>query len=183
MGSIIGMTGKIASGKTTISSLLAQELKIKKASFGEYVRKVAKERGEDIYSRATLQKVGELLINSDIHSFCLNVLKQVEWKPGDSVVIEGIRHVEVLKKLKEITAPSDFFLVFIDIDEKIRLDRIQIRDTNTIKEQRLIDNHSTEIHVKGHLLQMADIIINGNNNPDSIVMELVCKIRSSKSKN
>jgi dephospho-CoA kinase len=42
---VVGFSGRIASGKSAISKALAADIGCRRVSFGDYVRKVAAERG------------------------------------------------------------------------------------------------------------------------------------------
>ena len=110
---VLGFSGPIASGKTTISMKLAKHLGCPRVSFGDYVRKVASERGLDVLSRDVLQNVGESLIREGWKKFCSSVLEQVKWEPGGTLVVDGVRHKEALTNLKELTAPSKMFLIYV----------------------------------------------------------------------
>ena len=78
---VLAFAGSIASGKSTLSAGVAQQLGWRYASFGDYVRLVAREQGLD-GSRAVLQEVGARLIDQGWKHFCWAVLGQVDWEPG-----------------------------------------------------------------------------------------------------
>ncbi len=160
-GIVLGFSGRVGSGKTSISEEVAHHYNWPRVSFGDYVRKMAKERGLDSSSRNVLQSLGETLIKSGIEEFCQSVIKQAAWKPGQSLVIDGIRHQDVLNKLKEIVSPSSFVLVYISINEENRWRRIAQRDGLSSNELNNVDEHSTEKETKLVLEQLADIIIDG----------------------
>src|SRR3569833_1687057 len=89
---VIGISGKIGSGKTTLAEFTAQRFQVPYVSFGNYVRHVAKERGI-VENRENLQNLGQDLINEDIDQFCRKVLYFDGWDGKSSLILDGIRHV------------------------------------------------------------------------------------------
>ena len=98
---VIGFSGRIKSGKTTIATATASSLDWQCASFGDYVRWVAIRQNEDPESRAALQRIGESCIARGWPAFCHNVLKMVNWRSGMPVVVDGIRHVEAVEQITD----------------------------------------------------------------------------------
>ena len=136
---ILGFSGKIKSGKTTVAEAVASELGIARASFGDYVRSVAYERGLDKNDRDTLQNVGESLIQSGWTQFCTDVLEAANWRGGDSIVVDGIRHEQAIVTIKEITTPQPFRLVHVEVADELRLERLGKNSSDLAK----MDAHST----------------------------------------
>jgi len=183
-GIVCGFSGRRGSGKTSISERVACHLNWPRVSFGAYVRKTAQEQNLDASSPRVLQNLGESLINDGIEKFCRAVIAQSIWEPGQSLVIDGIRHQDVLNKLKEIVVPSLFVLIHIYVDENHRLKRIVHRDGLSQIEARNVDEHSTEKDAKLVLSQLADFKINGDQPMDLVVREiethLDCILRQCK---
>ena len=50
------------------------------------------------------------------------------WKQGEPVVIDGIRHVQVLNVFRELVAPVPLLFVFLDAGEQARNERLNRRD-------------------------------------------------------
>lgn len=94
----IAFSGSIASGKSTIAAAVAEALHWPCVSFGNYVRFVARSQGL-VESREVLQAIGADLVEKDVAEFARAVLAQADWRPGQSIVIDGIRHVTVLDHL------------------------------------------------------------------------------------
>jgi cytidylate kinase len=125
---IIGFSGKIGSGKTTISTAVAEALNWPHASFGDYVREVGRERGIE-ESRKVLQEIGASLVENP-DEFCLSLLELSGWKPGQHLVVDGVRHAKIVDALHRTTKPSRVFLVFVEVNEKVRKKRIQNQKDN-----------------------------------------------------
>lgn len=168
---ILTFSGPIGSGKSTLSMGVAQSLGWKYASFGDYVRELASQRGVG-KSREALQHLGASLIEEEgWDNFCRSVLAQVDWAAGQHVVLDGIRHVEALDSLREITKPSELFLVSIALSE-LELEARQSRG-EVFENLRQIGSHSTEEQVNSLLPQRADLLVDGRRRVEDLVNEVV----------
>lgn len=172
---VVGFSGRTGSGKSTISERLARELAWPRASFGDFVRSVAKRRGLDSDSRPVLQAIGESLISEGWPKFCLDVLSATNWRSGSPLVVDGIRHVEAIGELTRIVAPLQFVHVHVALDEQIRADRLRQRSVEA-RQQGEDESHSTEDAVRKHLPQVADLTIDGAASPESIVAEVIARL-------
>ncbi|MBO1223786.1 MAG: AAA family ATPase [Candidatus Scalindua sediminis] len=171
-GIVLCFSGAIASGKTTISVNLAKHLGCPRVSFGDYVRKVTLARGLDISSIDVLQNVGESLIKEGCRKFCSSVLEQINWEPGQTLVVDGIRHKEALVKLKELTAPSRVFLIYITSSQVVQDKRLKEKGISS-QQMESIERHSTEKDVKSELPAMADITVDGSKTADENVQDII----------
>jgi len=169
---IVGFAGPIASGKSTVAIALADALGWHHASFGEFVRSVARKRGlrED---RETLQTVGSELISAGWEPFCSAVLSQAGWKRGCGVVIDGIRHIEAIEALRRIITPLEFVLVFISIIEVDRRPRLSKKGIASKEDLRRIESHSTEAQVSSSLRDKANFFVDGNRPVSEIVDQII----------
>ena len=80
-GLAITFSGRIASGKTYVTQVLADVLAWPRASFSDYLRKVLAARGISDPDRKMLQDLGQSLVQSDPDTFCHNVIGQVAFVP------------------------------------------------------------------------------------------------------
>lgn len=153
---VLGLSGKIGSGKSALCELVAKDLNFSYSSFGDYVRGVATERGID-HTRKNLQDLGQSLITENIKTFCLDVLAKANWTRGNSVILDGIRHEAIVKEIKGIIAPESFKLIFLKIDDdEIR----KSRNANRNIDWAAADRHVTENHVHDDTLSaQADLVI------------------------
>jgi len=163
---VICLSSRMGAGKSTLANSLASSLGWGHVSFGDYVREIARQRGSD-QSREVLQQIGEELISMNVQSFSQTVISQVDWQKG--CVIDGIRHIQVLRAIKGIVRPLPTFLVFVDIDESIRRKRLHERGM-TDKQIDAADQHSTEAQIGGVLKQQADILLDGSNDISELTM-------------
>jgi len=168
---IIGFSGKIGSGKTTLSAAVAEALNWPRVSFGDYVRGVARQRGLDD-SRKVLQEIGASLVENP-NEFCLSVLHQVAWKPGQHLVVDGVRHARIVDALRRVTEPSTVFLVFVKVHEKVRRQR-RLNQGGTGKQRDPeYESHATEEDVKAVLPAMADLVVDGTRRVPDLMEQIV----------
>lgn len=163
---IIGIAGRINSGKTTVAQELSKKLNCKVTSFGNVVRKIATERniGND---RKSLQDLGQSLVDNELDYLCKGVLDIVHWDAKENIIIEGIRHKNVLIKLKSITSPFVLKLIYIDASNSL----LDYRDNSSriVNNRAEIEKHETEREVISDIKAEANIIVNAEES-----MEVVC---------
>jgi dephospho-CoA kinase len=171
MSTVLAVSGKIASGKSTLASTFANEVGWPCVSFGDYVRQIARQRGLDEDDREVLQEIGDELIRQNLEGFCKSVLAQVDWKPGQPLVIEGVRHFEVDDLLRRMVGPSKYVLTYLSVDDQIRKERLRQEgiDDNELIE---VETHSTEKQVKTVLPRIADYILDGTKPINVLINEL-----------
>jgi len=168
---VLGFAGAIGSGKSNTSTAVAEALHWPRVSFGEYVRDEAMRRGLS-GTRDVLQSIGASLIDFEIESFCRGVLSQVEWKPGGCLVIDGIRHIEVVHTIQRMVNPSKLLLVFLTKNEDSRKSWVYKRDTINEDQLRVIENHSTETQVQTVLAEIADLKVESDRPMNATVQEI-----------
>lgn len=152
----IGISGRIGSGKTSLAVALAERLNCPRASFGDYVRSVATDRGLDASQREALQQVGDDLIAAGWEAFCAAVLSSAGYS-GGSVVVDGIRHANAAQTMRKLVAPTPWQLVAVDSDDATRRSRLVARgldEATTIN----ADAHHNEGEVRA-VMASADIIV------------------------
>jgi ribosome-binding protein aMBF1 (putative translation factor)/dephospho-CoA kinase len=162
---VIGFAGRIGSGKSTLSSEVAKRLGWRRASFGDYLRTLAKSSGLDDQSRDVLQYLGSSLIEKDVDDFCRAVLTHFGWNSGEPLIIDGIRHKEVLESLRKLVAPLDLRMVFLEVDEQERVGRLKAREERIVEHLETVEAHATEQQVKDLLPDLADLRLS-KNHPD-----------------
>ncbi len=163
---LLAFAGSIGSGKSTLAQAVGDILGWPVVSFGDYVRRVAVQRGSG-ESRAALQAVGEALIAEGWPTFCAAVLTQGSWTAGQPLIVDGIRHSEAVETLQRLVTPLPVRLVVIDVAVTTRTARIQNRGREVVADLAQIENHSTEIQVRNRLPQMADLHVDMNDSLDS----------------
>jgi dephospho-CoA kinase len=174
---VLGFAGSIASGKSTLSIAVASALGWQRVSFGDYVRTVAQNHGLGD-SREVLQAVGASLINLGREQFCKAILAQSNWKPGQPLIVDGIRHAEIVPTMRQIVAPWDFRLVYLVVNESIREARLLERGLTDRQQWQQLEAHSTESHVQTVLPEMADLTVDSTQKIEDLVLEIVTWVSS-----
>lgn len=169
---VLGFAGRIGSGKSALSAAVARALGWSRVSFGDYLRTVAKSSGLD-ESREVLQELGESLIEKGVDDFCRAVLTHYGWSAGEPLVIDGIRHAEVVEALRKLVAPLEVRVVFLDVDDSKRLERLRRLDESMPDKFVTIESHSTEQQVKEVLPNLADLRLPGDRPVSDLVSTVI----------
>lgn len=165
---VLGFAGSIASGKSTLSIAIASSLGWQRISVGDYIRTVAPNQGLGD-SREVLQAVGASLINQGMEQFCKAILAQINWEPGQPLIVDGIRHAEIVPIMRQIVAPLDFCLVFVVVNESIRESRLLERGLSDRQQWQQFEVHSTEAQVQTVLSEMADLTVDSTRKIEDLV--------------
>jgi len=169
---VLCFSGRIGSGKTTTSSKIADILHWKYSSFGKIIRDEAVRRGLNYQSRTILQEIGKELMNLGWVEFCKTVLDDVDWKYGEGLVIDGIRHFEAISTLKNLVYPTPIYLIHISIENDERYKRLEARGSLNNENFSIFDKDETEAQVIEILPSHADLIINGTLSSEVLVSEV-----------
>lgn len=156
---VIAISGRIASGKSSLADALAKKTGWPLASFGAYVRVEAVRRGLSA-SRESLQAVGAELVESGPDAFVRIVLGHFGWRPGHPLVIEGVRHVTILDAIRRVVAPITVSHIHVVAKEADRRERLARRGEGE-GQLTSVEMHSTERDVLTTLPSMADILVDG----------------------
>jgi dephospho-CoA kinase len=168
---VIGISGGIATGKSTFIRALANRLGAATTGFGDYVRAEAAMRNLDASSRDVLQQLGEQLkrdLGDD--AFVQRVLAHVP--AHGHLIIDGIRHAEIADSIQRVSAPRRFVLMFLDADEQTR--RARAESSRPADASRLdeLAAHSTERQVHdGSVRARADLVLDATKPVDTLVEE------------
>jgi dephospho-CoA kinase len=172
MAAVLAFAGRMGSGKTTLTIALAEVLGCKRASFGDYVRNVVKARGLE-ETRENLQKIGTGLLEQDRLGFCSEVLRHAGWEPGEGLVLDGLRHAETIDLLRQLVSPLTFKIVYLEIDDGIRLERLGARGEGEREALSLAEAHSSELQVTTVLARLADLTIDSGSSVQETVRRVV----------
>lgn len=167
---VVCLSGRIGSGKTSVSAALGSARRAVTASFGAYVRREAVARGLDAEQREVLQDLGAELIAENGHEWlCRQVVATANWNGDCDLVIDGVRHVEVLETIRRITYPVRTLLVYLALEAEAELGvRAELRGVSSGARADL-EQHSTEIDVIRALPDLADVVVSAENSVEQIV--------------
>ena len=174
MNSIICFSGLPQTGKTTLSRRLALELRCKFVSFGDFVRQEAIKRGIVNATRRDLQDLGQDLVTENVGEFCKQVLGTVQFSPGEQIVIDGVRHKEVLEVISKISHNQPMKVIYLTAS-----DRTRRRRTPQHLELASIESHEVESEVERDIKGLADFVIETEGDAGETFQLLVNWIRST----
>ncbi|HIA53763.1 MAG TPA: hypothetical protein EYN91_17005 [Candidatus Melainabacteria bacterium] len=167
-GIVLGISGKIASGKTTLAKSLSYSLKWPVTSFGDYVRSVAIKRGLESSERRVLQDIGLELLTDDAAAFCQSVLELGQFESGGNLLIDGIRHRIVIETLKKLVLPSSFKHIHVGAIDSQRARRLALEESAL----QVLGNHTVESEID-ELIDIADLVLNGDNPVDMLTSSVL----------
>lgn len=158
--SVIGVAGRVGSGKSSLATVLSEQSGWPVVRFSDYLKHLAAERGI-VSDRESLQRLGVECIEAGWGRFCSAVLEFGGWRPGDSVIVEGIRHPEAVGALNAVAAPGRVFLVFLAADDVVIQARIRVRDGSEVELQK-IESHPSDGGVGERLHAVTDIVLDAS---------------------
>ena len=133
---IVGLTGPIASGKETVKKYLVEKYNAQDCRFSTALRDILNRAAIPI-SRDTMQRLSTALRANFGEDLLAKIIANDASKLGANiVVIDGVRRptdIEYLDKL------SNFFLIKIDADSKIRYERMKLRNENIGDDQKTFE--------------------------------------------
>jgi cytidylate kinase len=168
---VAALAGTAGSGTAILGERVASILNWPFASFGSYVRAVAAHRGLQ-GSRKELQDVGLQLLE-DVDGFCRAVIAQSRWRPGQSLVVDGLRHEEVLRALSQQLSPTNVTEIYVSADIPTREMRLRERGEVPPGGTPAIDSHPVEQQVITRLAQNAQMTIDGRLPEEQQIDQLV----------
>lgn len=169
---VLSFTAPIEAGKTTISTGVAIRLVVPRVGFGDYLRGLARDRGLEM-TREVLQDLGDELISHDVRAFCEDVLRQQPWQPGRPLIIDGVRHIEVLDALSEMLSPAKVYLIYINVDRTTQVKRLRNDTLRHQKSLEELERHPTELQVRSKLPDRASLVLDGTKPPEELIQKVI----------
>ena len=150
----IAITGKMCSGKTFISNLLAKKYKLKKLSFGGKIKELAQDLfGMNNKDRLLLQSLADKMkeIDNDVW------VKYITNKIGhdDNIIIDDLRFYNELKYLRN----NGFTIIRLLISEDKRIERLKTKYRDNYEKHLAGFYHNSE---KDILSLTVDLEINSD---------------------
>jgi cytidylate kinase len=176
MSLLVCFSGQIGSGKSTVSSAVADALGWSRAGFGDYVRAEVQRMGGDPTSREALQNLGQKLVENNATKFCRAVLQFGGFSPGDNFVIDGVRHLTIYDALVGLAPPSTAKLLFLRAGELNRSLRVKVRADSA--DFARAETHRVESELRDDLPLRADAIIDSDRPLTDVVSDCLTAINN-----
>lgn len=122
---IILIAGKIGSGKTYWSDRIAEHFDCARASFSSYIKYICTLRAIEC-TRQNMQSLGAEVIKNDLDKY-INYTVSYNCKNNKNIVIDGLRHKEVYKRIKELYPKSNVVLIYVECEDEQRKKNLIIR--------------------------------------------------------
>ncbi len=121
---IIGLMGRIGSGKGTVSEILQNEYGFKAITIGDLAREETIARGLEP-TRENTTKVSTELLSKDPKYFIKKAIEQIKNSSHKNWIIDGIRRPMDVEEFKK--AFPDIIFIEVYVDPKIRFERLKER--------------------------------------------------------
>lgn len=167
MTTLLCFSGRIGSGKSSVSTAVAATLGWPRTGFSDYLRAEMRRLGGDPDSRGMLQDFGRLRVEVDPVALCRDVLAFGGFDPGMNFVVDGIRHIDIFNVLRNVAAPSVARLIFLQAGESSRSVRIATR--NDGDDFARAEEHPVEAELRFMLPQLADVVVDAERSFDEVV--------------
>jgi hypothetical protein len=109
-----------------------------------------------------LNRARELIDSLGWDGLTRNVLAEAGWNGNRSLVVDGIRHSDVICALKVAAAPLPVLVIYLEVDPRVRAARVAARDNLPSDDLAKFDRHPTESGVGSEVKGMADVTLNAN---------------------
>jgi dephospho-CoA kinase len=171
---IIGLTGKIASGKTTVANYIKEKYGAEIYGFSKPLR--------DILQRLyiPMERPNLALLSSIIRKnfgeniISLTIKKDIEGSNSKIIILDGIRRMPDIEEVKKM---SNFKLISINTDVKIRYARLLSRgqnedDSSKTYEDFLNDENKEADKQIPEIMEKAEITIDNNGTTEDLYEQI-----------
>lgn len=112
VGVVIVLSGAIGSRRSELAEKLEQRLHWPRVKFSNYIKQRIQADGDDPDDRLMQQQYGQRLVQNHLKAFVEGVLAMApNWQlEGGNLIVDGLRHVEVLLVLRELLADESEIL-------------------------------------------------------------------------
>lgn len=164
---MIAFSGKIGSGKSAVSSLVASQLQFVKVSFGDYVRASVSAKGGDPQSRKELQDEGQRQVEANPKSFLSSMLEFHNWNSNTNVVVDGLRHTSVLFAMRD-HFKDQLFHIHLEVVDSLATERALERGDELSSLEGALE-HIVETDVGSDLRLAADLVLDAEEPIETLV--------------
>lgn len=169
---LIVFSGKTGCGKTSLSKPFAESRGLRWTSFGNAVRSEASRLGLPTDDKRVLQELGQKLVDHEPHKLCEAVFRTLEVASGVLGVLDGLRHKSILDILVEKTGADGLKLIFIDVADALRYERLLTNRGWTAEQCQLYDNDPTEWELDSQLRNLAHVVVKNEGSVESSLSQI-----------
>lgn len=162
---VILISGKIGSGKSFWAKKIMGHFNFDYTSFSTYIKYICRKEGKEI-NRENLQEIGEIVVDHNLDEFIYYVFYCSVEKKSNTLIIDGLRHIKVFDKIKNIYHNTK--IIFVNCSESIRKKRIEERGDVFYNE---IDQHSTELEYN-EIRKLSSYEIDNDTFDNNVLLEL-----------
>lgn len=173
MKAIFLICGQTGAGKSALTKRLHQHFGFPIASFGNAVRKIAQDAGEDSSDTSVLQRIGQKEVDQNPDNLCDLVLGALEGE-FDGAFIDGLRHIKILEILRKKADPVPIAVIYVGLTEKIRFQRLAANRGWSLERCLAYKQSPTEVELESLLRGRTDLVVD---NEGSIENSLAACVR------
>lgn len=165
VGVIITFSGAIGSRRSDLADKVSERLGWPKVKFSDYIRQRIQESGDDPDSRVLQQQFGQRLVQNHLIEFVDGVLGLAPhtWTEAGNLIVDGLRHVEVLLTLRKLAVEKANSVVFYVHVKPDPLERENSARDRGIEQQDMYryDRALSEAQMNRILPAYADLEVDG----------------------
>ena len=155
------ISGSIGSGKTWLSNKISALLKCDRCSFSDYVKWKCEQQGM-ISDRETLNRIGQKAVSEWLSEFIYFLLNCTTEKTSDILLIDGLRHMEVLSEIDKYC--DEYEVIYIDSDSETIVQNLIAR--NTLEEDSKLFSTEQQLPL---IKEKANLIIRNSSEVDTVI--------------
>lgn len=162
---VLGLMGKIGSGKDTVADFLVNDKEFTVVGFGDATREVAEERGIEMTRENLLEIQKEHVEKHGIDFWAKKVAEIIKERGLKKAIVNGVRRPTDATTLKKEFG-DDFHLILVETDSKIRYERMvrrgRVGDPEEYEAFEKQEKAEIEAFGLDETFEMAEITITNN---------------------
>lgn len=166
---LIAFTGSIGAGTSSLSARVADLLGWPRVKFSDHIREVAAAQGSDPDDLTVQQALGQTLVRDRLEEFVEAVLARAEWRTGQNLVVDGLRHVEVRTEILRQIGNIPLHVVHVELPLSERAENRGIAPAELGQH----DAELSEAQLKRILPQYANLSLDGARDHGELALRVI----------